>query len=112
MLLEKIKDKSAHVVVVGIGYVGLPLVVELARAGFRVTGFDHDAGKVKLLAEGRSYIEDVASNDLAPYVKSGKLSASTDERVLGQADCVILCVPTPLKKNKDPDMTFIEAAAD
>jgi UDP-N-acetyl-D-glucosamine dehydrogenase len=111
-LLEKIKNQSAHVVVVGIGYVGLPLVVELARAGFRVTGFDHDAEKVKKLAEGRSYIEDIKSEDLAPHVKSDKLRASTDERVLGQADCVILCVPTPLKKNKDPDMTFIEAAAD
>ena len=112
MLLDKIKNQSAHVVVVGIGYVGLPLVVELARAGFTVTGFDHDARKVKLLAEGQSYIEDIKSEDLAPHVKTGKLHASTDERVLGQADCVILCVPTPLKKNKDPDMTFIEAAAD
>ena len=112
MLLDKIKNQSAHVVVVGIGYVGLPLVVELARAGFAVTGFDHDARKVKMLAEGRSYIEDIASKDLEPHVKTGKLHASTDERVLGQADCVILCVPTPLKKNKDPDMTFIEAAAD
>jgi UDP-N-acetyl-D-glucosamine dehydrogenase len=112
LLLEKIKNQSAHVVVVGIGYVGLPLVVELARAGFRVTGFDHDAQKVKSLAEGRSYIEDIKSEDLAPHVKTEKLKASTDERVLGQADCVILCVPTPLKKNKDPDMTFIEAAAD
>ncbi len=112
MLLEKIKDKTAHVVVVGIGYVGLPLVVELARAGFKVTGFDHDATKVKLLGQGKSYIEDIKSEDLAPHVKTGKLSASTDERVLGQADCVIMCVPTPLKKNKDPDMTFIEASAD
>ncbi|HEY1956790.1 MAG TPA: nucleotide sugar dehydrogenase [Polyangiaceae bacterium] len=112
MLLEKIQNQTAHVVVVGIGYVGLPLVVELARAGFKVTGFDHDERKVKLLAEGRSYIEDIASEDLAPHVKTGKLHASIDERVLGQADCVVLCVPTPLKKTKDPDMTFIEAAAD
>ncbi|HEX4514338.1 MAG TPA: nucleotide sugar dehydrogenase, partial [Polyangiaceae bacterium] len=112
MLLEKVRNQSAHVVVVGIGYVGLPLVVELARAGFTVTGFDHDPRKVKMLAEGQSYIEDIKSEDLAPHVKTGKLHASTDERVLGQADCVVLCVPTPLKKNKDPDMTFIEAAAD
>ncbi len=112
MLLEKIQNQTAHVVVVGIGYVGLPLVVELARAGFRVTGFDHDKNKVESLGKGRSYIEDIASDDLAPHVKSGKLDATTDERILGQADCVILCVPTPLKKNKDPDMTYIESAAD
>ncbi len=64
------------------------------------------------MGEGHSYVEDIRSEDIASHVTSGKLAASTDERVLGEADCVILCVPTPLKKNKDPDMTFIEAAAD
>src|SRR5450432_3261751 len=111
-LLGKIQNRSARVVVVGIGYVGLPLVVELARAGFRVTGFDHDASKVKLLNAGKSYIEDIKSDDLAPHVKTGRMDASTEERVMAEADCVILCVPTPLKKTKDPDMSYIESAAE
>lgn len=111
MLESKIANKTARVVVVGIGYVGLPLVVELARAGFRVTGFDHDASKVDALNAGRSYIEDIRSEDLALHVKAGRMDASTNEQVIGEADCVILCVPTPLKKTKDPDMSYIEASA-
>lgn len=110
-LLEKITSKQARVVVVGIGYVGLPLVVELAHAGFRVTGYDRDPQKVKMLNEGVSYIEDIKSEDLLKHVKSGRMDASTDEAIIGQADCVILCVPTPLKKTKDPDMSYIESSA-
>src|SRR6187399_2979541 len=97
-LRAKIKDKSAHVVVMGIGYVGLPLVAEFARAGFRVTGFDKDERKVRALRAGESYIPDVPSEDLAPHVKAGRLDASTDPSVLGQADAVVVCVPTPLNK--------------
>jgi UDP-N-acetyl-D-glucosamine dehydrogenase len=111
-LLDKIASKQARVVVVGIGYVGLPLVVEFAEAGFRVTGYDKDPSKVKSLNEGRSYIEDIKTEHIAPHVKSGRMDASTDEKVIGEADCVILCVPTPLKKSKDPDMSFIEGAAE
>ncbi|HWP05670.1 MAG TPA: nucleotide sugar dehydrogenase [Polyangiaceae bacterium] len=111
-LRAKIKDKSAHVVVVGIGYVGLPLVAEFARAGFRVTGFDHDAQKCRLVNQGESYIPDVPSSDLAPHVKSGKLKASTDPSVMREADAVIICVPTPLNKTRDPDVRFIVAATD
>ncbi|MBM4362763.1 MAG: nucleotide sugar dehydrogenase [Deltaproteobacteria bacterium] len=106
-LLEKISSRSAHVVVMGIGYVGLPLVAELARAGFRVTGLDRDPRKVTALAMGESYIDDVPSSDLAPHVKSGRLAASTDPAVLAGADAVIVCVPTPLNKTKEPDMRFI-----
>ncbi|MCC6214042.1 MAG: nucleotide sugar dehydrogenase [Polyangiaceae bacterium] len=91
----------------GIGYVGLPLVAELAKAGFRVTGFDPDRRKVDALAEGRSYIEDVPSSALAPAVAKGTLRASTDPAVLATADAVIVCVPTPLNKTRDPDMRFI-----
>jgi UDP-N-acetyl-D-glucosamine dehydrogenase len=111
-LLSKFKAKQGRVVVVGIGYVGLPLVAEFARAGFRVTGFDYDARKVTLLNQGESYIRDVPSSDLAPHVKSGQLDASTDSSVLREADAVVVCVPTPLNKTKDPDMTFIVDAAD
>jgi UDP-N-acetyl-D-glucosamine dehydrogenase len=111
-LVEKIATQKARVVVVGIGYVGLPLVVELAKAGFRVTGFDRDPSKVKAIKEGRSYIEDVKQEDISTHVKSGIMDASTDARVIGQADAVILCVPTPLKTTKDPDMSYIEGAVE
>lgn len=111
-LLNKISSKQAHVVVIGIGYVGLPLVAEFARAGFRTTGLDNDANKVRLLNAGESYIADVPSSDLAPHVTSGRLDATTDRSVLAKADAVVVCVPTPLNKTKDPDMRFIVAATE
>ena len=111
-LLQKIESKTAHVVVIGIGYVGLPLVAEFARAGFRTTGLDKDPEKVRLLNAGESYIADVPTSDLAPHVKSRLLDASTDAAVLKEADAVIVCVPTPLNKTKDPDMRFIVAATE
>jgi UDP-N-acetyl-D-glucosamine dehydrogenase len=109
-LVSKLQAKTAHVVVIGIGYVGLPLVAEFARAGFRVTGLDKDPEKVRLLSSGESYIADVPTGDLAPHVTAGLLRATTDSRVLREADAVIVCVPTPLNKTKDPDMRFIAAA--
>jgi UDP-N-acetyl-D-glucosamine dehydrogenase len=111
-LLEKIEAKSARVVVVGIGYVGLPLVLELARAGFRCTGLDTDPEKVRKLNACQSYIPDVSASDLAPFVLEKKLDATVDPAVLQHADAVIVCVPTPLNKTKDPDMGFIVAAAE
>jgi UDP-N-acetyl-D-glucosamine dehydrogenase len=111
-MIEKLTKRQAHVVVVGIGYVGLPLVVEFARAGFRVTGYDRDPEKVAALASGRSYIADVESEDLAPAVAEKRLSATTDPKVLETADVVIVCVPTPLNKTKDPDMRFIASATE
>jgi UDP-N-acetyl-D-glucosamine dehydrogenase len=109
---EKIQRKDVHVVVVGIGYVGLPLVVEFARAGFRVTGFDLDARKVEKLGRGESYIEDIPSESLRPHVAEGRLKASTDEAVLATADAIIVCVPTPLNMTKEPDVSFIVAATE
>jgi UDP-N-acetyl-D-glucosamine dehydrogenase len=111
-LTKKIDDKSARVVVIGIGYVGLPLVLEFARAGYKVTGYDKDPAKVRLLNSGESYIGDIASGDLAPFVKNGSLKASSDPAVLGAADAVVVCVPTPLNKTKDPDMRFIASATE
>ena len=111
-LLAKIASKQAHVVVIGIGYVGLPLVAEFARAGFRTTGLDNDAEKVRLLNAGTSYIADVPTADLAPHVKSGRLDATTDRAILAKADAVVVCVPTPLNKTKDPDMRFIISATE
>jgi UDP-N-acetyl-D-glucosamine dehydrogenase len=111
-IFEKIRSRSMHVVVMGIGYVGLPLVAEFARAGFRVTGLDKDARKVESLMRGVSYIDDVPTSDVAPHVRTGRLSATTDFGVLSTADAVVVCVPTPLNKSKDPDMQYIVAAAD
>lgn len=111
-LLSKIASKQAHVVVIGIGYVGLPLVAEFVRAGFRTTGLDNDPEKVKLLNAGQSYIPDVPTSDLEPHVKTGRLDATSDRGILAQADAVVVCVPTPLNKTKDPDMRFIVAATE
>lgn len=111
-ILAKIAAKQAHVVVIGIGYVGLPLVAEFVRAGFRTTGLDNDPEKVRLLNAGESYIPDVPTSDLAPHVKAGLLDATTDRAVLAKADAVIVCVPTPLNKTKDPDMRFIISATE
>ncbi|MEY2933206.1 MAG: hypothetical protein RL033_3955 [Pseudomonadota bacterium] len=111
-LLERFKAKQGRIVVVGVGYVGLPLVAEFAREGFRVTGLDYDTRKVELLNQGESYIRDVPSADLAPYVKTGQLDATANPGVLREADAVIVCVPTPLNKTKDPDMRFILDAAE
>jgi len=111
-LLSKIESKSARVVVVGVGYVGLPLVAEFARAGFRTTGLDQDAEKVRLLNAGHSYIADVPAHDLAPYVERGALDATLDPAVLGKADAVVVCVPTPLNKTKEPDIRYIAEATE
>jgi len=111
-LIEKIRDRSAHVVVMGVGYVGLPLLVEIARAGFRATGLDTDSRKVELLGRGESYIPDVLGAELAPYVAERRLRATVDESVLREADAVIVCVSTPLNKTRDPDMRYILQATD
>jgi UDP-N-acetyl-D-glucosamine dehydrogenase len=111
-LIERLKRREGRVVVIGIGYVGLPLVVEFARAGFQVTGYDKDERKVNLLKKGESYIEDIPTHVLAPLVASGKLTASIDEAVIKDADAVIVCVPTPLNKTKEPDISYIVAATD
>jgi len=111
-ILGKIASKQAHVVVIGIGYVGLPLVAEFVRAGFRTTGLDADPEKVRRLNAGESYIPDVPTADIAPHTKSGLLDATTDRAILAKADAVIVCVPTPLNKTKDPDMRFIVAATE
>src|SRR5438270_9739474 len=111
-LLEKIKTHEARVAVIGIGYVGLPLCTEMARAGFHTTGYDKHEGKVKSVLAGKSYIKDIPDDLLSPLVTSGKLTASTDPKVLGEADVVVICVPTPLNKTKEPDNGFIMMAAE
>jgi len=111
-LLAKIEDKSAQIAIIGMGYVGLPLAVEFARAGFRVTGIDVSAEKMALLNAGSSYIPDVPVKVLAPLVSDGRLSGTTDNAVLATADAISICVPTPLSKSKNPDISYIVAASD
>src|SRR5689334_13064469 len=111
-LLNKIDSKQATLGVIGLGYVGLPLAVEFARAGFPVIGFDVDAVRVGQLMKGNSYIPDVSSEHLAEVVKSGKFKATTDPKALAAADIIDICVPTPLRKTKDPDLTYVVQAVE
>ncbi|MBI5666752.1 MAG: nucleotide sugar dehydrogenase [Chloroflexi bacterium] len=106
-LLDRLNNRTARVGVVGLGYVGLPLAVEFAEAGFTVLGVDVSAEKVNLLNQGESYILDVPTERVRPLVQSGKLCASTEYSVLREADTVSICVPTPLRKTKDPDMSYV-----
>jgi UDP-N-acetyl-D-glucosamine dehydrogenase len=110
-LYEKIQTKTAAVGVVGLGYVGLPLAVEKAKAGFTVVGFDVQAEKVDRVNRGENYIGDVVPEELAALVKSGHLSATTDMARLGTCDVVAICVPTPLDTFKQPDLSFVESSA-
>ena len=106
-LKEKIKDRSAKIGVIGLGYVGLPLAVEFGEAGFSVTGIDVDSRKVKGLQAGRSHVEDVPSEAVAKLVKSRKFRARDRYAGCGKFDAVFICVPTPLRKTKDPDISYI-----
>jgi len=107
-LIEKLNEKKARMAVLGLGYVGLPLAVVFAEAGFDVIGIDPDASKIDALNKGKSYIPDVSTEDVAALAKSGKLEATTDFSVLKNVEAVSICVPTPLKKTGDPDMSFID----
>ena len=111
-LEARLRSKTARVGVVGLGYVGLPLLVELARSGYDAVGFDLDERKVAALTDGESYIPDVPSNEVAALRAQGRLSATTDFSQLRTIDSVNICVPTPLRKTKDPDMSFVVAAAE
>lgn len=107
-LIQKIKDKEARIGIIGLGYVGLPLAVEFAKAGFTVTGIDVNSARMKLLNKGRNYIQDVRDTDLKTLVRAGKLKGTTDFSVVADLDAVSICVPTPLNKLKDPDMSYID----
>jgi len=111
-LQAKITAGDARVSVVGMGYVGLSLAVELAKAGLVVRGIDLDLERVSLLNEGRSYLVDVSDEALAPLVRAGRLAASTGFDDVGDADAIIICVPTPLRKSKEPDISFILSAVE
>jgi len=110
LLEEKIRNRTAKVGIAGLGYVGLPLAVEFAKAGFDVTGIDLSDSKVNRINAGDSYVGDVSTSTLAPLVKAGKVKATTDFSAIRDLDTVNICVPTPLRKTKDPDMSFIVSA--
>jgi UDP-N-acetyl-D-glucosamine dehydrogenase len=112
ILKRRISDRTAKVGVIGLGYVGLPLAVEFARAGFDVIGMDVQARKVDHLNAGRSYVKDVADSTIAPLIESGKLRGTTDFSIIAELDTVDICVPTPLRKTKDPDMSFVVSATE
>ncbi|MFN3476510.1 MAG: nucleotide sugar dehydrogenase, partial [Candidatus Methylomirabilales bacterium] len=110
-LLAKIRERSVRVAVIGLGYVGLPLAVEFAKAGARTVGIDIDREKVERIGRGESYILDIEGKAVADLVGRGLLSATADYAVLKEADAVFICVPTPYTKMKAPDLSFVEAAS-
>jgi UDP-N-acetyl-D-glucosamine dehydrogenase len=111
-LEQRIINKTARVGVLGLGYVGLPLAVEFARAGFEVIGIDVQQSKVDQFNSGHSYIKDVKDSDFRPLIESGKLRATADFSVIQDLDTIDICVPTPLRKTKDPDMSFVISATE
>lgn len=111
-LADKIRTRTARVGVVGMGYVGLPLAVEYAKVGFAVTGIDIQPSKIETLNKGQSYIQDVPTSEVCELVEARKLFATTDFSVIADLDTVNICVPTPLRKTKDPDMSYVAAACE
>jgi UDP-N-acetyl-D-glucosamine dehydrogenase len=111
-LLELIRSRRAKTGVIGLGYVGLPLAVEFGRAGYTAVGFDLDSRKVNAINEGRSYIDDVPTAHVAELKAAGRLHATTDFDQLAEVDTINICVPTPLRKTKDPDMSYIVSSVE
>jgi UDP-N-acetyl-D-glucosamine dehydrogenase len=111
-IAERIRTKQAKVGIIGLGYVGLPLAVEFARAGFDTTGFDIDESKIQQIKAGSSYIPDVPNSELRAAVESGRLHATSDVARLADMDVVDICVPTPLRKTKDPDLSYVVKAVE
>ena len=111
-LAGKIDRREAEIGMIGLGYVGLPLAVAFARAGFRVTGIDRDEGKVRALSDGRSHVADVPDDAVKREIEAGRLSATSSFQELARADAIHICVPTPLSRTRDPDFTHLMAAVE
>ena len=111
-LLDRIRSKRARAGVIGLGYVGLPLVVAFARAGLSAVGFDVDAARIAAVGRGESYIADVAAGDVRAAVAAGTLSAASEFTKLAAVDTINICVPTPLRKTRDPDLSYVVAAVE
>jgi UDP-N-acetyl-D-glucosamine dehydrogenase len=106
-LLDKITGRSAKISIVGLGYVGLPLAVEAAKAGFKVLGVENNKDRCEQVNQGRNYIKDVRDTELEELVKNGMIKATTGFETVKECDIVVICVPTPLNKNKEPDVSYI-----
>ena len=111
MTLQKIKEKKAHIGIIGLGYVGLPLAIEFCKTGFQVTGLDIDQEKIDLLSQGKSYIKHISGEKIKCLNKEGKFKGSTNHTLIRHLDCILICVPTPLNKNREPDMNYIISTA-
>ena len=111
MLLDKIKKKEAKIGVVGLGYVGLPLVIEFCKSGFSVTGLDIDKKKIKALSQGKSFIKHIPDEKIQALNQDGKFEASKNFTLVEKLDCILICVPTPLNKNREPDMSYVVSTA-
>ena len=111
MTLQKIKEKKAHIGIIGLGYVGLPLAIEFCKTGFQVTGLDIDQEKIDLLSQGESYIKHISHKKIKHLNKEGKFKGSTNHTLIRNLDCILICVPTPLNKNREPDMSYIISTA-
>ena len=106
-LLNKIKERNASIGVIGLGYVGLPLVIEFVRAGFVVTGFDLDENKVQALNANRSYIKHIPSKEIKALKRRGNFKATSDFSLISETDCIVICVPTPLNRHREPDLSYV-----
>ncbi len=107
LLLKKIKERSAHIGIIGLGYVGLPLAREFHRAGFNVTGLDIDSQKTNMLNSGKSYIRHIPSENIKSLITDSRFNATTDFSQLKNIDCILICVPTPLNKHREPDLSYV-----
>ena len=111
-LEDKIRTRRAEIGIIGLGYVGLPEAMEFAKAGYQVTGFDIDPERVSKVNHGTSYIGDVDSSEMSALVRQKKLRATADFRILADMDVIHICVPTPLRKTRDPDISYIVSAVE
>ncbi|MGE0376580.1 MAG: nucleotide sugar dehydrogenase, partial [Planctomycetaceae bacterium] len=111
-LKSAIENKSANVGVIGLGYVGLPLIDAFVTAGFRAIGFDVDQSKVDALNAGRSYIKHISSADVQSWSRKGKFEATADQSRMAEADALLICVPTPLSESRDPDLEYVVKTTD
>ena len=111
MLLKKIKDKKATIGIIGLGYVGLPLAIEFCRTGTQVIGLDIDQEKIDLLYQGKSYIKHIPNEDINQLIQGKKFKGSVEHSLISQLDCILICVPTPLNKNREPDMSYVISTA-
>ena len=111
MTLQKIKEKKAHIGIIGLGYVGLPLAIEFCKTGFQVTGLDIDQEKIDLLSQGERYIKHISGEKIKHLNKEGKFKGSTNHTLIRHLDCILICVPTPLNKNREPDMSYVISTA-